>query len=268
MAVAVIQQPAVEPLHLDEARAHLRVPSGQTGQDAAVRRMISAARRYVESFCSLALVRQQQLLTLDCFPAEIGLPVGPLRAVQSIQYVDTDGVTQTLAASAYRVDTYSERPRIEPAYGTVWPSTQDVVNAVLVKYTAGHVVPIASFDTSGDALTATGHDLAADTAVRLSNSGGVMQSGLSVDTQYYVKAPATDTLQLALTAGGAAVDITATTAATGNNFVGQIPDDIIAAMLLIIGHLYRNREENSDFEVFDMPLNAERMLWPHRLMRF
>lgn len=268
MADQLLIASLAEPIHLDEARAHLRVPSGQTGQDAAVKRMIAAARRRAESWCRRALVRQQRLYVLDCFPAEIEIPVGPLRVVQSIQYVDTAGATQTLAASAYRVDRYSERARIEPAYGTVWPSTLDVSNAVLVKYTAGHVVPIASFDAGADTITAKGHDLAASDPVRLSNSGGAMQSGLSVDENYYVKSPTADTLQVSLTDGGVAVDITATTAGTGQSFVGQIPDDIVSALLLIVEHLYQNRSENSDFEVFEMPLGAERLLSPYRTIRF
>lgn len=267
MSDQLLIAPLAEPLHLDEARAHLRVPSGQTGQDAAVRRMIAAARRRVESWCRRALVRQQRLLVLDCFPAEIEIPVGPLRAVQSIQYVDSAGATQTLAGSAYRVDTYSERGRIEPAYGTVWPSTLGVSNAVLVKYTAGHVVPIASVDIGTEFITAKGHDLAASTPVRLSNSGGAVFAGLSVDENYYVKAPTTDTLQVSLTDGGAAVDITNATG-TGQSFIGQVPDDIVSAMLLIIEHLYQNRSENADFEVFEMPLGAEALLSPYRTIRF
>jgi|CXWL01.1.fsa_nt_gi hypothetical protein len=268
--------PLAEPIHLDEARAHLRAPSGQTAQDAQIKGMIRAARSRAEALCRLALVRQQRVLKLDSFDCEIELPVRPLRAVQSITYVDSAGETQTLASSAYRVlgvvgGVGGDAPaagRIEPAYGTVWPSTLDITEAVTVKYTAGFAVPVSTFDTSGDAVTAAGHDLVASDPARLSNSGGVVQSGLSLDLNYYVKAPATDTLQLSLTDGGAAVDITATTAGTGTTFVGVIPPDIISALLLIVEHLYQNRSENSDFEIFEMPLGADRLLQPFRPYRF
>lgn len=269
MSDIVLVPPLVEPVHLDEARTHLRAPSGDTSQDAMIRRAVAAARRHVETWCRRALVRQQHLLALDCFPGgEIELPVGPLRAVQSVQYLDSTGTLQTLAASGYLVDNYAERARIQPAYGTVWPSTYGVSNAVLVKYTCGHVAPVTAFDTAADTITAPGHGLANDDPARLSNSGGVVQSGLSVDTQYYVKAAATDTLQVALTAGGAAVDITAATAGTGTSFVGQVPDDIVAALLLLVGHLYEHREANSDFQVHQLPTGVESLLAPYRTIRF
>lgn len=267
MSDIVLVPPLVEPVHLDEARAHLVLPSSETGQDAQIRRMVAAARRHVETYCRTGIVRQQHLLALDCFPGgAIEIPVGPLRAVQSVQYLDGDGTLQTLAGSAYRVDTYSTRARIEPAYGTVWPSTRDVVNAVLVKYTCGHVAPVSSIDAGADTIASVGHDLADDAPVRLSNSGGAVPAGLSADTQYYVKAAAADSLQLALSAGGDAVDITG--AGTGTSFLGQVPDDLIAAILLLVGHLFEHREQNSDFQVYELPTGVESLLAPHRVMRF
>jgi uncharacterized phiE125 gp8 family phage protein len=266
MADIVLSPPLAEPIHLDEARTHLRAPSGDTSQDALIRRAIVAARRHAESYCRIAIVRQQRQLSLAAFPCEIELPVGPLRAVQSIEYVDTAGALQTLSASAYRVDKYAERGRIEPAYGTVWPSTLEVSNAVIVKYTAGMVVPVSAVDAGTDTLTAYGHDLAASDPVRLANSGGAVPAGLSDATPYYVKAPSADTLQVSLTAGGAAVDITG--AGTGQSFIGQVPDDIVAALLLLVGHFYEHREQNSDFETYALPLGAERILSPYRLIRF
>jgi uncharacterized phiE125 gp8 family phage protein len=267
MSDTILIEPLLEPIHLAHARAHLRAPSGDTSQDANILGMIAAARRRAESFCHKALVRQQRLLALGCFPAEIEVPVGPLRAVQSIQYLDTAGVLQTLASSAYRVDTLSERGRIEPEYGTVWPSTHPVNNAVRIKYTAGYAAPIASADAGADTLAVAGHDKAADDPVRLSNSGGTLGGGLATTTQYYVKAPTADAMQLSLTEGGAAVNITAD-AFSGNSFVGMVPDEIVSAILLIVGHLYERREDTSDFEAFEIPLRAENLLSPYRSIRF
>lgn len=267
MSDTLLAAPLAEPIHLDAARTHLRAPSGDTTQDLLIAQAIRAARRHAETFCRRALVRQQRLLVLDCFPAEIEIPVGPLRAVQSIQYVDTAGATQTLAASAYRVDRYSERARIEPAYGTVWPATQGIVNAVLVKYTAGYAVPITAADATANTVTAAGHDLATDDPVQLSNSGGAVYAGLTIPLNYFAIATDANTLQFSLTAGGAAVDITSASG-TGTSFVGTVPDEIVWAMLLIIGHLYEHREENADFEVFEMPMRAETLMSPYRTSRF
>jgi uncharacterized phiE125 gp8 family phage protein len=46
-----------------------------------------------------------------------------------------------------------------------------------------------------------------------------------------------------------------------------VPFTIKAAILLVVGHLFEHREENQDFAVHAMPLGAERLLWPHRLVR-
>lgn len=75
---------------------------------------------------------------------------------------------------------------------------------------------IASFDfvdgdvnTGTDEITETSHGLANDQIVYLTNSGGALPTGLSASTAYYVIVVDANTIQLSLTAGGSAVDITA-----------------------------------------------------------
>jgi uncharacterized phiE125 gp8 family phage protein len=48
----------------------------------------------------------------------------PLQSVTSVKYYDTSGVQQTLSASTYQVDTFSEPGRILLAPNQVWPSVQ------------------------------------------------------------------------------------------------------------------------------------------------
>ena len=45
----------------------------------------------------------------------------------------------------------------------------------------------------------------------------------------------------------------------GYGAAAAVPEDIKEAMLLIIGHLYAHREENHDFELYEMPLGALRL---------
>lgn len=248
--------PAAEPIHLDEAKAHLRVD--YTDEDALITALITAAREAVEQYTGRTLVRQTRRMVLDAFPEVIALRSSPLRAVESITYVDTDGVTQTLAASGYRVDDVSGVPRIMPAYGESWPSTRDVTNAVVVTYSAGWAVPVSA-DADTDTLTGTGHGLDDDEEVQLYNSGGTLPAGLSASTPYYVLNGDTNTLQLALSAGGEAVDITGT--GSGQSFVGLAPRPILQAMLLLVGHLYANREAvNVGNIVNTMPYAVEWLL--------
>jgi hypothetical protein len=63
-------------------------------------------------------------------------------------------------------------------------------------------------NTGTDVITATGHTYVNGQRVRVSQSGGALPSPLVADTDYYVRDVATDTLKIALTSGGAAIDIT------------------------------------------------------------
>lgn len=53
----------------------------------------------------------------------------------------------------------------------------------------------------------------------------------------------------------------------GYGGMAAVPFTIKAAILLIVGHLFAHREENQDFQVHEMPMGAERLLWPHRIVR-
>ena len=72
--------------------------------------------------------------TLDAFESEIELPMRPIQSISSVSYVDTDGNTQTLAASGYQFDATG---RLKPSYGNTWPNTQEGYGAVTVTYIAG-----------------------------------------------------------------------------------------------------------------------------------
>lgn len=62
---------------------------------------------------------------------------------------------------------------------------------------------------STDVLTAYGHTLANGDRVVLKQVASALPTGLSADTVYYVVGVATDTFQLSLTSGGAAINFTA-----------------------------------------------------------
>jgi hypothetical protein len=125
--------PYAEPVHLDEMKLHLRVDIDD--DDTLIASIIRAAREHVESFTGRQLVAATWKLFLDEFPTQCGWsemsnaywrrwrddPYGwnairlghsPLIAVDSIQYVDTNGATQTLASSVYTVDANTEPARI------------------------------------------------------------------------------------------------------------------------------------------------------------
>ena len=124
-----------EPVTLDEAKLHLRVDG--TDEDALIQGLISAARESCEDRIEGAIPVTGWKLTLDAFPDAIRLPRAPIASVESVKYLDADGVQQTLSALDYLVDTVSTPGYIVPAYGKAWPETREQINAVEVEYTAG-----------------------------------------------------------------------------------------------------------------------------------
>jgi uncharacterized phiE125 gp8 family phage protein len=121
-------------------------PSTNTTTDPLINVLIASARAAAEQELHRYLITQTLDAYFDEFPAypndrfAIGrhFRLPPLQSVTSITYVDTDGVTQTLAADQYLVDAKSQPARIDPAYGVSWPSTREQSNAVIVRFIAGY----------------------------------------------------------------------------------------------------------------------------------
>jgi uncharacterized phiE125 gp8 family phage protein len=134
--------PAVEPVTLAEAKAHMRVNHSE--EDSLITSLIVAARNYIEGLANRPLVNRTYTLKLDRFPAhyEIILPAGKVSAVSSVAYVDTNGQTQTLSASAYTVETQRLPGSIviNPSTISAWPATRFYAGlaSVTIGYTAGY----------------------------------------------------------------------------------------------------------------------------------
>jgi len=128
----------IKPITLDEIKSNLNLYTDFTDDDELLDGLIAVAVDYVENFTRRALLTQTITLTCDGFPNyfEIERPI--LQSVTSIQYIDSDGNTQTLGSSKYTIDTSSTPGRIVEAYGESWPSTQSIINSVTVTYKAGY----------------------------------------------------------------------------------------------------------------------------------
>ncbi len=138
MGLKVITAPTVEPITLTEAKAHCRVDI--TDDNDLITRLITAVREQAELLTERALAPTTFGLYLDAFPSEgIALPRPPYTSLTSIQYVDDDGATQTLASDQYAVDDKQEPSWVLPAYNVDWPDTRDEANAVRITYQAGYI---------------------------------------------------------------------------------------------------------------------------------
>ena len=125
---------------VQDVKQGLDIAETETGHDDFLRRLINGAVATVERWTGRSLLTQTWKLTLDAWPtnSEIALPYPPLQSVTSIQYVDSDGVTQSVDSSDYRIDDQAEPARITPAFNAVWPTARTVTNAVTVTYVAGY----------------------------------------------------------------------------------------------------------------------------------
>ena len=150
MALKLITAPAAEPISTADARTHCRVDD--TTDNSYLDALVAAAREHCEMFTGRALISQTWDLYLDRFPcgdyfgdvgryrdaAAIRLPKPPAVSITSVVYYDTSGTLQTMDASLYSLDTASEPARLTPVYGSVWPATQDIPNAVKIRFVCGY----------------------------------------------------------------------------------------------------------------------------------
>ncbi len=179
MGLKLTAAPVLEPFAVTDTiiRQQVRLDIDDTSQDGVLAQFIQESREDVELICRRAMITQSWLLTLDKFPSpgletssanwygpswgvgpgpltvirpdgktlyEIVLPLPPLQTVDSIKYWDQNGVQQTLDPTTYIVDNVSEPARVVPAPGVAWPSTQNRINAVDVRFTAGYGLTGAS----------------------------------------------------------------------------------------------------------------------------
>ena len=137
--LTLVSPPAVLPVTLDEAKAHLRVDFAE--DDAAIEAYLrAAAERYDgrDGLLGRCLISQTWELVLDRFPvAEIEIPLGPVSSVVSITYVRTDGTDTVISPETYVVDQGGTPAWIVPFVRGSWPATMATINAVTVRFVAG-----------------------------------------------------------------------------------------------------------------------------------
>jgi uncharacterized phiE125 gp8 family phage protein len=147
MALQRIVEPDVEPVTVDEVKAYCRV--SDSAEDAVFGVLIAAARDMAQNELRRSLITQTWQLTLDAFPVAFELQYPRAISVSSVRYIDTDGVWTTINPVCYTLDNKAEPAWLVPADGYTWPDTDDVLNSVVVTYTAGYG---AAADSVPDAI--------------------------------------------------------------------------------------------------------------------
>jgi uncharacterized phiE125 gp8 family phage protein len=137
-SLRLLTDPLVEPLTLDEAKKHCRVDHDD--EDELIQADIATAREQCEAQTGRQLIEATYWMYLDYFPCwEIVIPKPPLLSIETFEYTDTNGATQTLTEGThFKVDKYGVKARVEPLYGKVWPYAREEMNAVRIKFKAGY----------------------------------------------------------------------------------------------------------------------------------
>lgn len=158
-SLRLLTHPVVEPITLDMARQHLRMD--QFLDDDYIRALVTVCRQSAENYTRRAFIAQTWRLTLDRFPAWgdadddhfwiyrrgiIKVEMPPIRSIDSITYIDTNGDTILLDPDLYVVDLQDAHSRIEPVYGQFWPITQFRMAAVTIDFTTGYATGSPSPD--------------------------------------------------------------------------------------------------------------------------
>lgn len=123
------------PVSLSDLKEHLRIDD--SASDGELGRFLKAAIGSVDGYEGIGYCccLQTWRLQLNAFPCAITLPLGPVAddATVSVRYVNTDGVETTLDPAAYRLS----GGVIDPAFGTSFPASRCIRNAVTVDFEAG-----------------------------------------------------------------------------------------------------------------------------------
>lgn len=136
----VITPPLLEPVSLAEVKDQLGIDD--TRSDGLLSRRIVEARELVEQYTGRALLTQTREIRWDCFVDRHECPSA--LAVESVKYIDTNGVEQTVSSSDYTLDTYAFIPFVQSAYDVAWPYTRREPNAVRIQFTAGYGATVES----------------------------------------------------------------------------------------------------------------------------
>ena len=128
-----------------------------------------------------------------------------------------------------------------------------------------------AFPGSADLVLPDVAPVSAISSMKYIDTSGVLQTVSSSVYQLVAEAPARIVLAYDQTwpsergdRDGVRVEVTAGYGAAGNN----VPEDILAAQLLILGHLYEHREDVGDFEIHQIPAGAQALLSPYVVPAF
>lgn len=133
----LVTPPASPVVSLAEAKKQVRAEY-HTDDDAYLTDLVGVATAFIEgpNGIGTALSPQSWRLSLDYFPCEIRIPLGPVTAITSITYADSNGDAATV--DQWRVDFDTQPCRVWPERDIAWPAVTREPGAVKVVFVAGY----------------------------------------------------------------------------------------------------------------------------------
>lgn len=137
MTAVLVTPPAIEPVTLAEAKAHLRV--GHDDENDLIATLIVAARRQVEARTGLALIAQHWTVLRDDWTMDgiVPLPVMPLMAIDEVAVFGDDGEKAVIDPAHYHADLASRPPRLLLRGSRVWARPGRIGNGIAITVQAG-----------------------------------------------------------------------------------------------------------------------------------
>lgn len=162
---------SVEPISLSDAKAYLRVDSGDTNDDTLITALIKAARKHAEAYTRRAFISQSWDLWLDGIPASrsvgglpawwdgireapisllsqatgmITIPKAPVISVDSITTYDLSDTANVMDLTTLVLQLEASPPVLFPKIGQIWPVPIRPRQGVKVAFTAGYGTTAAS----------------------------------------------------------------------------------------------------------------------------
>lgn len=137
MTLVLTAGPAVEPVTLAEAKAHLRVDG--MAEDTLIASLIVTSRLHIETVLGLGLVTQAWTWLIDAWPdlAVLRLPMRPVQSIASVRIHAEDGSVLTLAPDAYVLDGNGAPARLVRRRGRAWPVPGRAANGIEIAFVAG-----------------------------------------------------------------------------------------------------------------------------------
>ena len=129
------------PITVAQVKEQLKIPAGNTSQDAYIEQLIKAATLSAEHYTKLDLTQKQFKCFLDCFHSNgcYELRKGPFISVDLLQYFVSGALTTIDASVYYATQSQEGFSTIAPNVGEQWPTNGDNrLQSIEITFTAGY----------------------------------------------------------------------------------------------------------------------------------